>query len=125
QVQSQDDFVWPVKGRVVSHYGSTFKNMLNKGLNIESSGGQDIVASRSGRVVFYSPKFKGYGKAIIIDHGDNFSTVYSGNFESQVKPGDSVIKGNAIARFNPAGNKRLHFEIRKGSYSQNPYFYLQ
>jgi len=122
-----DDFIWPLKGRVIGTYGITFRNMLNKGILIQPLGNTDVVASRSGRVVFCHNDFRGFGKTLIIDHGDSLSTVYARNAELFVKPGDMVPRGAVIAKAGSAGkdkNVYLHFEIRKGSLSQNPLFYL-
>lgn len=118
-----DDFSWPVKGRVVSGFGSTYNNMLNKGINITPyADDANICASRSGKVVFFNSNFKGYGRTIIIDHGDGFLTIYSGAGDVSVKPGDSVSKGSSIGKLS---NSSLHFEIRKKEVPQNPVFYLQ
>lgn len=117
-----EDFIWPLKGKVISGFGQKSDNMVNKGLNIRANPAAKVVSSRGGRVVFYSPDFKGYGKTVIIDHGDGFSTVYSGSSEVFVKPGDTLAQGAAIADTRGA---TLHFQIRKGHISQNPYFYLQ
>jgi len=124
---SGEDFIWPVKGRVIATFGQTYNNMINKGMNIEPHRPQDVVAARSGKVIFYSPDFKGFGKTIIIDHGDGFSTVYAGNSEVLIKTGDMIQKGTSIAKIGPmerGRNPYLHFEIRKEHVSQNPYFYL-
>ena len=122
-----DDFIWPLRGRVISTFGQTFNNLINKGLNIQTYHNSDIVASRSGRVVFLGDNFNDFGKTIIIDHGDGFSTVYARNSRVFIKPGDYVQKGIIIARAGSAGRDKniyLHFEIRKGHLPQNPYFYL-
>lgn len=124
---SSDDFIWPIKGRVIASFGQTYNNMINKGLNIQPRSSLEIVAARSGRVVFYAKDFGGYGKTIIIDHGDGLSTVYARNSEVLIKLGDEVQKGDLIAKAGSAGrdkNTYLHFEIRKGHLPQNPYFYL-
>jgi murein DD-endopeptidase MepM/ murein hydrolase activator NlpD len=128
-VYSKDDFIWPLEGKVVSSFGQSFNSMVNKGLNIQVSGSNTVLASRGGRIVFYSDNFLSFGKTIIIDHLDGFLTVYSGINEIMVKPGDNVLGGVSIARIyaanNPKGDRPyLHFEIRKGYLAQNPYFYL-
>jgi lipoprotein YgeR len=126
-VGNEDDFMWPLKGQVIGSFGQVYRNLINKGINIRASAGQSVIASRSGKVVFYSPNFKGYGKTIIIDHGDGFSTVYAKNSQVLVKPGETVSKGSAIATIDGSGgskNSYLHFEIRKGYAAQNPHFYL-
>lgn len=122
-----EDFIWPVRGRVITSFGQTFNNIINKGINIQPYSTDDVVASRSGKVVFCADGFKGFGKTIIIDHGDEFSTVYSRNSQIFVKTGDFVQRGTLIAKVGSAGRNRsayLHFEIRKGYDSQNPSFYL-
>ncbi len=122
-----DDFIWPLKGRVISLFGQTFNNMINKGINIEPQAATSVVAARSGRVVFYAESFGSYGKTLIIEHADGFSTVYARNAEILVKPGDMVQRGTPIAKVGSAGrdrNRYLHFEIRKAHIPQNPFFYL-
>jgi len=122
-----DDFIWPLKGKVISTFGQNFNNMINKGLNIQPYSGSDVLASRSGKVVFYSPNLEGFGKTVIIEHNEGFSTVYARNSRVLVKPGEEVRQGMVIARAGSGGrdkNNYLHFEIRKGYTSVNPYFYL-
>ncbi|MDD4894689.1 MAG: LysM peptidoglycan-binding domain-containing M23 family metallopeptidase [Candidatus Omnitrophica bacterium] len=124
---SPEDFAWPLKGRVIAGFGQTFNDMINKGINIQKVNDQDVLASRSGKVAFYNNNFESFGKTIIIDHGDGFSTVYARNSEVFVKTGDYVQKRAVIARIGSLGRDRnpyLHFEIRKGHIPQNPYFYL-
>jgi len=124
---SYDDFIWPVKGKVITAFGQTFNNMVNKGVNIQPYTNLDIVAARSGKVTFCSNDFGAFGKTIIIEHGDGFSTVYSRNAQVFIKAGDNIQRGTVIAKVGTAGrdkNKYLHFEIRKGHIPQNPFFYL-
>ena len=124
---NSDDFIWPLKGRVINSFGQIINNMVNKGINIAPYDSRDIIASRSGRVVFLSSNFAGLGKTIILDHGDGFFTVYSLSSEIFVKPGDNVRQGAVIARLGSSGEGRrgyLHFQVRKGHLSQNPIFYL-
>ena len=122
-----EDFMWPTQGRVIATFGQTTSNMVNKGINIETRKDSEVIAARSGRVVFYAPDFYGFGKTVIIDHGDGLFTVYARNSEVFVKIGDDVEKGALIGKVGSGGrdkNVYLHFEIRKGYLPQNPYFYL-
>lgn len=124
---ASDDFIWPVKGRVIATFGQTHNNIINKGINIQPRSSADVMAARSGKIVFYSDNFGGYGKTIIIDHGDGLSTVYARNSDVFVRIGEAVQKGAVIAKAGYAGrdkNTYLHFEIRKGHIAQNPYYYL-
>lgn len=122
-----DDFIWPLKGRVITGFGVSYRNIINKGVNIQGVTGTDILAARSGRVVFCASDFGNFGKTIIIDHGDGLRSVYSRASDIFVRPGDNVVKGAVIARTGFASrdkNSYLHFEIRKGALAENPLFYL-
>lgn len=124
---SQGDFIWPLRGKVISTFGSNYANMINKGIHIQSYGNPKIVASRSGRVIFVSNNFGNYGKVVIIDHGDGFSTVYARNSEILAHPGDEVERGVVIAKAGGTSrdkNVYLHFQIRRGHTPQNPLFFL-
>ncbi|MDD4953605.1 MAG: peptidoglycan DD-metalloendopeptidase family protein [Candidatus Omnitrophica bacterium] len=124
---SSDDFIWPLRGKVIASFGQAFGNMVNKGINIQPYQNQDVVAARSGKVTFSSENFGPFGKTIIIEHGDGFSTVYARNSRLLVKAGDGVQRGTSIAKVGASGRDKaayLHFEVRKGHLSQNPVFYL-
>jgi len=124
---STDDFIWPLKGRVIANFGSSYRNLINKGINIQAMPGTDIYATRSGRVVFYAENFGNFGKTIIIDHGDGLRSVYSRISETFVHSGENVQRGALIGRAGTSirdKNIYLHFEIRKGALAQNPLFYL-
>ncbi len=126
-IPSTEDFSWPLKGKIIDSFGQQTNNMINKGINIQANRDSDVVATRSGKVIFCSENFLNFGKTIIIDHGDGFSSVYTGNSKVIVKTGDTVNKGAAIAKIKKAEisqNAYLHFEIRKGYTPQNPNFYL-
>jgi murein DD-endopeptidase MepM/ murein hydrolase activator NlpD len=122
-----DDFIWPLRGRVISGFGATYRNLINKGINIQASAGSDVLATRGGRVVFYSNKFGNFGKTVIIDHGDGLRSIYSRVSEIFVQPGENVLRGSLIGRVGSSArdkNSYLHFQIRKGAIPQNPLFYL-
>ena len=124
---SGDDFIWPLRGRIIAGFGSNYHNLINKGINIQAPAGSNILATRSGRVVFYSNSFGNYGKTIIIDHGDGLRSVYSRASEIFVQPGENVQRGALVGRVGASTrdkNSYLHFEIRKGIMPQNPLFYL-
>jgi len=126
-VYAKEDFIWPVKGRVFSSFGEKRGSTPNKGVDIQARGGTIVVASRSGRVIFSEDKVRGFGKTVIIDHGDGIQTVYSHNSEILVKIGEDVRQGNPVAKVGSGGRENfpyLHFEIRKKHKPQNPFYYL-
>ena len=124
---SGDDFIWPLRGRIIAGFGSNYRNLINRGINIQAPAGSNILAARSGRVVFYAANFGNYGKTVIIDHGDGLRSVYSRISDVLVRPGESVPRGGLVGRVGSSikdKNSYLHFEIRKGAIPENPLFYL-
>jgi murein DD-endopeptidase MepM/ murein hydrolase activator NlpD len=122
-----DDFIWPLKGRVITGFGLNYRNLMNKGINIQALMGAQVFATRTGRVVFCADNLGNFGKTIIIDHGDGLRSVYSRVAQSYVRLGDMVQGGSAIGSVGISArdkNSYLHFEIRKGALPQNPLFYL-
>ncbi len=122
-----DDFIWPLKGRVIAGFGLNYRNLMNKGINIQASMGAQVYAARAGRVVFCADNFGNFGKMVIIDHGDGLRSVYSRVSQIYARLGDSVQGGSMIGSVGTSTrdkNSYLHFEIRKGAIPQNPLFYL-
>jgi len=120
------DFIWPLKGRVVSVFGHIRNGVNNKGIDIQANSDSNIYASREGVVAFVGRNLPGWGKTIIIDHRDGFQTVYSGLSQIEVETGDRVRCGDTIARIVTSKNRLscLHFEIREGHIPRNPLYYL-
>ncbi len=127
-VTDSEDFIWPLKGRVIAPFGQSSGEMTAAGINIEPRASKDVVAARSGRVVFYGENVGIFGATVIIDHGDGLSTVYARLADIAVKAGDQVQQGVRIARAGQSNSfsRRiyLHFEVRKSHIAQNPYYYL-
>jgi len=124
---SGESFTWPVRGTVTSPFGAKIKRVLNKGIDIKAAEGAGVRASRSGKVVYRDQFLKGFGKTVILDHGDNYLTVYSYNSDILVNIGDAVDKNTVIAKVGSSGRANgptLHFEIRKDGEPQNPLYYL-
>ena len=106
----------PIKGVLANRFGAQRSNggPVWKGLFIRSPPGQEVRAVASGRVVF-SDWLRGFGNLLIIDHGDDYLTIY-GNNESVLKQvGDTVHTGDAVATVGSSGGNMesgLYFEIR-------------
>jgi len=124
---SKAGYAWPVRGSVISYFGSISNHVKNKGVDIAAPAGSPVVASRAGRVVFSDDKVKGMGKTLIIDHGNGYSTLYSYNTENLVHSGEYVQQNQVIAKSGCSARSRqasLHFQVRKGCEPVNPYYYL-
>lgn len=127
EIAHNNNFIWPAKGEITSFFGSKKGDVKNKGIDIAAKASSDVYASRSGKVKFCDEMVKGYGKTLILDHGDGFLTLYAHNSKILVKVGDYVRQGDKIATIGSSGradSPLLHFEIRKKSRPQNPFYYL-
>jgi len=126
-LDKSESFIWPVKGRVISYFGSTKDMAKNKGIDIKARKESSVRASRSGKVNFISDNLKGYGKTIILDHPGGYQTVYAHNSINLVKENQAVKQGDVIAKVGESGRAKgsaLHFEVRKNHNPQNPFYYL-
>ena len=120
-------FIWPVSGKVSSHFGDKRNGHYHSGIDILAPYGTEVVASRDG-VVRYSGLERGYGRMVVIDHEDGSSTVYAHNSANLVEAGKRVSRGDAVARVGTSGNasgSHIHFEIRVGNNSIDPLGYLE
>jgi len=104
---------WPVKGRVVSRYGS-IKNEL-QGVYIAGRLGASVKAAAAGRVVYSGNGLKGYGNLIIVKHAKEYLSAYAYNRDIYVSEGDIVKGGQQIAELGQIDGElnALYFEIRK------------
>lgn len=119
-----NDFIWPVQGKVFSYFRETQGGTHNRGIDIGCAQGDVIKASRSGKVVLAS-RLPGHGYTVILEHADGFFTVYSHNAQIMVAVNDQVSRGSKIALPASSGGKLYaHFEIRKGDKPSNPLYYL-
>ena len=119
-------FLWPVRGTVVSEFG-TAQGKSSKGIEIAVPHGTPVTAAAAGKVIYSGNGIRGYGNLIILEHADNYFTVYGFNAQNLVSVDSFVGQGDRIALSGtPSGGKspRLHFEIRKGKTAANPIFYL-
>lgn len=123
---------WPVKGGwVSSKFGSrmhpmTGKKQFHRGVDIPGKPGAKVLAVASG-VVTRSERNGNYGWLIEIDHGDDYTTLYSHNRKNLVNIGETVTKGQAIAEIGSTGlstGPHVHFEVLKGKRVINPVKYL-
>lgn len=123
--------MWPTSGPITSPFGGREHPIFgterfHSGIDIGADYGDAVVAADSG-VVVSSGWMGGYGKAIIIDHGNGISTLYGHNSELLVEEGAQVRKGQMISRVGSTGystGPHLHFEVRQNGSPVNPMGYL-
>ena len=118
---------WPVKGPVIAGFGKAkhrefATEVFRNGLDIEAPIGAEIKAVERGKVVF-ADRFSGYGKMLIIDHGERYYTVYAHLSEFLKKTGDTVERGETVAAVGDSDSlagAKLYFEMRKDGKSIDP-----
>ena len=115
-------FVWPVSGQITQKFWNG-----HRAIDIGSWTGNPVVASDSGYVIYAGWDRTGYGKLIIIDHGNGYRTYYAHLSKIFVRVGESVGKGQRIGSVGNTGNStgpHLHFEIRYRNVLRNPLGFL-
>ncbi len=120
-------FRWPARGRVISAYGSKSSGASNDGVNIAVPEGTDIKASDDGVVAYAGSELKGFGNLVLIRHSNGWVTAYAHNSALEVKRGETVRRGQIIAKSGSSGNvtsPQLHFEVRKGAQTVDPMKHL-
>lgn len=99
----------------------------HSGVDIGADYG-DSVRAADGGVVIYADWMGGYGKAVIIDHGNGISTLYGHNSQLLVSEGQRVRKGEVISRVGSTGDStgpHLHFEVRQNGSPVDPMNYVR
>ncbi|MEH2306531.1 murein hydrolase activator EnvC family protein [Nostoc sp.] len=99
---------------------------FHAGLDFAASYGSKIRAADSGRVIF-AGWYGGYGRAVIIDHGNGITTLYGHTSELYVSEGQAVERGQAIGAVGSTGfstGPHLHFEVRRNGTPVDPANYL-
>ena len=120
-------FAWPVRGKIVSRFGTKPDGRHNDGINIAVAKGAPVRAADNGVVVYAGSELKGYGKLILIRHAGGWVTAYAHNDQLLVDRGQKVTAGQVIARAGSTGSvsdPQLHFEIRRGADAVDPTQFL-
>lgn len=120
-------FIWPLDtGTLTSGYGRRGRR-LHKGIDLAAAVGTPIKAVADGKVIYSDNKQRGYGNLVILEHADDFVTVYAHNRRNLVDEGETVRQGAVIAELGNTGRStgpHLHFEIRLDSKAVDPLIYL-
>ena len=116
-------FIWPAN----NHYLSGFDyapNANHWGIDIAGNTGEGVYATDAGVVVYAGWNNYGYGNMIMIDHGNNFQSLYAHLSGISVGCGQSIGQGDVIGAIGSTGRSsgsHLHFEIRAISSFVNPW----
>jgi murein DD-endopeptidase MepM/ murein hydrolase activator NlpD len=123
--------LWPVEGRLMSPFGGrtdpfSGEGAIHTGVDLEAAMATPVHAAGDG-IVVRADWEGGYGRLIIIDHGNGVQTYYGHLSTFGVVPGEEVRRGDVIARSGASGratSPHLHYEVRMGGTPVNPYSYM-
>ncbi len=119
-------FKWPSRGRITSGFGERWGGEQHSGIDIAAPTGTPNKAADGG-VVKFTGWSGNYGKLIIIDHENGYTTYYGHNNTIKVKVGQRVARGEVIGTVGETGRAtgpHLHFEVRKNGIPVNPLKYI-
>ena len=125
--RAEGRFLWPTEGRVIARYGPQAGKRQNDGINIAAPQGAAVRAAENGVIVYAGNELRGYGNLLLVRHADGWTSAYAHAAELLVGRGETVSRGQVIARVGQTGNvaePQLHFELRKGAEAVDPAEYL-
>ncbi len=126
-------FAWPAPSgsRISSPFGYrkhpiSGTRRYHSGIDIPTAYGTNIIAAEAGTVIVAKYE-SGYGRYVVINHGNGYTTLYGHNSQLLVSAGQSVSRGQVIAKAGSTGmstGPHCHFEVRYNGVRQNPLNYL-
>jgi murein DD-endopeptidase MepM/ murein hydrolase activator NlpD len=124
--------LWPVQGRITGSFGERIdpfsgEGAFHRGIDISSEIGTHVIAPADG-VVEYADLMNGYGRTVMVDHGNGISTLYGHLSGFAISPGQLVHRGDTLGYVGQSGRStgpHLHYEVRVFNTPVNPYKYLR
>ena len=124
-------FIWPVNGRISSRYGSrihpiTHQRHFHGGVDIAVRTGTNVLATAGGKVI-RAGWISGFGKTVVLDHGNGITSLYAHNSRITVRVGQNVHVGQVVAKSGNTGRStgpHLDFRIMRHQQTVNPLYYL-
>jgi murein DD-endopeptidase MepM/ murein hydrolase activator NlpD len=123
--------IWPLEGRLMCGYGErtdpfSGEGAMHAGVDIAAITGTPVHATADG-IVAFAGWSSGYGRLVVVDHGNGIETYYAHLSRLGVLEGQEVRRGEQIADSGSTGRvtaPHLHYEVRMGGAPMNPYHYL-
>ena len=124
--------LWPVEGRITDAFGERIdpfngEGAFHTGIDISAEVGHPIIAPADGHVRL-SEFVKGYGRAVIIDHGNGITTLYGHLSRFAVQDDQFIRRGQVIGYVGDSGRStgpHLHYEVRLHDAPVNPYKFMR
>jgi murein DD-endopeptidase MepM/ murein hydrolase activator NlpD len=123
--------LWPVEGRMMSSFGErtdpfSGEGAIHTGVDLSAPLGTIVRAAADG-IVVHAEWMGGYGRLVVIDHGNGLQTFYGHLSRFEVITGQEIRRGDVIGRSGASGrvtSPHLHYEVRIGGTPVNPYPFL-
>jgi len=117
---ASEGWQWPADGPIITRFNGT----TVKGIDIGGKVGDPVRAALDGTVSYTGEGIEGYGLIVIIQHPNDYVSVYAHNSKVLVKEGQQVKRGEVIAAMGQTGKDvkqpKLHFQIRKAGQAIDP-----
>lgn len=111
---------YPVKGVVVKKFGDpTEAGVTAKGITIRTRANAQVISPYDGTVLF-AGAFRGYGRLVIIEHGDGYHTLLAGIGRLDTSVGQSLLAGEPVGIMVAQSQPTLYIELRKNGQPINP-----
>jgi murein DD-endopeptidase MepM/ murein hydrolase activator NlpD len=122
---------WPVNGQLMDGYGHrsdpfSGEGAMHTGVDIAAPVGTPVKATADGLVI-HANWNGGYGRCVIVDHGNGYQTWYAHLSRMDVMEGEEIRQGEIVGRVGASGRStgsHLHYEVRVSSTPVNPYRFL-
>ena len=127
--QQKAKLIWPSRGKVLEKFGVRVAQgkLKSNGIRIATKEDGFVKSVHDGRVIF-SDWLRGFGLLLIIDHGDDYMSLYGNNKTLIKETGDWITGGEVIAHTRSSGSSKesgLYFEIRYKGKPKNPLKWLK
>lgn len=127
--QQKGRLLWPAVGDIVEGFGRhkhpRFDTYVDrKGIELRVAASEPIRAVADGQVA-YADRLKGYGVVVIVDHGEQYLSLYAHAAALRVRTGETVTAGQALGTARAdKGDDRIYFELRHGEDPLDPLQWL-
>jgi murein DD-endopeptidase MepM/ murein hydrolase activator NlpD len=123
--------LWPLQGRLLSTFGKrtdpfSGEGAFHTGVDLSANVGTSVKAAADG-VVSLAEVMGGYGRLVVVDHGNGLQSYYAHLSRLNVVPGQEVRRGQILGLSGASGrvtSPHLHYEVRQGGTPINPYIFL-
>lgn len=127
-IRSGQKFAWPVKGQLISKFGSKGQGLYNDGINLSASEGKKVCVAENGIVVYRGSDIKSYGQLVLVKHQGGWMSAYAHLADISVQKGQVLKKKDILGSVGQSGfvkYPQLHFELRKNGKPKDPLEYLE